>query len=365
MKDQDKDIFLKLRIRRILWAQGYYCPIEVDISDFAYQDAGQPLKRTSYTDIDVVGIRFEFDLRQSTVVADCKSGKESDSNRIFWLKGLMDFFEAQSGILVKTKVHSNARALAPKLGIRVLDETGLTILEKALGFNGTPVGTGELNLHTKATSIWGINVRAGDKPTAEQMLLKSVYHFLQYKYWMVPHHRNIMTIMHRFSQIKDLIDPKELKAKYLAYVGLQRLTLSILKMASDIAARDLSDIRLQSRYFLFGGAFQLQEREQMIRLLNEIIAKDEPKETIKLEPPFYDELIEIVNRLIYNSSDAAQILQHLDIVILNVLGAKQDIQLALDKYYRTNSIVLTKRIADMFSKYTGIHGQTFNELMEL
>lgn len=365
MKDQDKDIYLKLRIRRILWAQGYYCPIEVDVSDFAFQTAGQPLKRTSYTDIDVVGIRFEVDLRQSNVVADCKSGKESDSNRVFWLRGLMDFFEAQSGILVKTKIHSSARALAPKLGIRVLDETGLAIFEKSLGFNGTSIGVAELNLHNKATSIWGINVRAGDKPTEEQLLIKSVYHFLQYKYWMVDHYRNIMTIMDKFHQINDKLSDKELKSKYLAYVGLQRLTLSILSMASDVAARDLSDIRRQSRYFLFGGAFQLHEREQMIQLLNEIVARDDPKETIKLEPPFFDELIEIVNRLITNSRDAAQILQHIDIVILNMLGAKQDIQLALGHFYRTNSLVLAKRIADMFSRYTGINEQLFSELMAL
>src|SRR5262245_30532523 len=116
-----RDAPLKLRLRRILWAQGYHCPLEVDVSHYEYEEAGRLLKRTSYTDVDVLGIRFEPDLRRTIILADCKSGRVPEPSRIFWLRGLMDFFRADEGIFVKPILHPQARALAPRLGIRVLD----------------------------------------------------------------------------------------------------------------------------------------------------------------------------------------------------------------------------------------------------
>ncbi|GCE16767.1 hypothetical protein [Dictyobacter kobayashii] len=86
VSNQMKDSYLKLRIRRILWSQGYHCPLEVDLSHFDYEDKEQTLKRNPLTDIDVLGVRFEPDLRIKTIIVDCKSGRESEPNRIFWLR---------------------------------------------------------------------------------------------------------------------------------------------------------------------------------------------------------------------------------------------------------------------------------------
>ncbi len=177
-----KDSILKLRIRKILWAQGFHCPLEVDLSHFEYEDIGQSLKRSSLTDIDVLGIRFEPDLRLTMIIADCKSGKESEPNRMFWLKGVMDFFGAKEGILVKTVLHPHARALAPKLGIRALDEKGLGILEKSLALDSLAIDVSNPVIHNKMSALWNINIRPGQKLTEKQLAVKKVHQYLQYTY---------------------------------------------------------------------------------------------------------------------------------------------------------------------------------------
>ncbi len=363
VSNQMKDSYLKLRIRRILWSQGYHCPLEVDLSHFDYEDKEQTLKRNPLTDIDVLGIRFEPDLRTTTIIVDCKSGKESEPNRIFWLRGVMDFFGAEEGILLKKILHNHARAIAPKLGIRVLDEKGLDILEKTLAIETFPFDVGDIVVYNRMASLWGIEVKSNQKPTDKQLAIKNVYQYLQYQYWMVDEYKNIQNLIERFARIRLELHAKDIKAKYLAYIGLQRLVLSILRMASDVASRDLSDIRSQSDTYLFGGAFSLSERKRIIGLLNKLTEHYNINEQINLEPPYFDELVEIVNKIILNSLHAVKMLQHLDVVIMKyVLDSAENIERSLGTAYSTEALVLVKRIATMFQRSAGLEEDMFEEL---
>jgi hypothetical protein len=361
-----KDSPLKLRIRRVLWAQGFHCPLEVDLSHFDYQDVAQTLKRSSLTDIDVLGIRFEPDLRMTIIIADCKSGRESESNRIFWLKGVMDFFGAQEGIFVKKTLHSQARAIAPRLGIRAIDEKGLDVLEKSLALDTLAIDIGDPSVYSKASSLWGIEIEPEQKPTEKQLVVKYVYQYLQYYYWVIDEYRNIQNLIDIFQRIKSELHKTDIKSKYLVYIGLQRLTLSILRMASNVSVIDLTNIREQSHTYLFGGAFLQRERTQLIDLLNKLSEQNRIGEKIKLEPPYFDELVEIVNRIIFNSLHAIKILQHLDAVMVEyVLGSTQGIERVLGQAYSTDALVLMKRIANMFQKHAGFDEGMFEELRSL
>ena len=54
-KISNKDLDLKLRFRRVLFCQGYWSPIEVELSQ--YENLGTSVKRKSLTDLDVLGIK--------------------------------------------------------------------------------------------------------------------------------------------------------------------------------------------------------------------------------------------------------------------------------------------------------------------
>lgn len=360
------DAELKLRVRRILWIQGYHCPLEVDLSHFDYEETRQTLRRSPITDIDVLGIRFDPDLRMSTVVVDCKSGKESEPNRLFWLRGLMDFFEAREGYLVKSALHSHARALAPKLGIRVLDQNGLSVLEKALGRDSLAFDIGDPAWYAKSEKLWGLDIGPGKKPTPHELAVKDVYQYLQYLYWMVDDYRNIQTIMEKFGSIAKELGADDLRAKYLVHIGLQRFALSVLRMASEVAARDITDVALQSRTYLSGGALLRRERVQIFKLLNELLEQQRLGEKLTPEPDYFDELVEIVNRIIGGSTHASRVLQLLDAILIeHVFGTKRDLQNILGTVYTTDALVLAKRIALLFEKSSGLTSELFAEISTL
>lgn len=361
-----KDLPLKLRIKRILEVQGYHCPLEVVLSHFESQDTKQDPKRILLTDIDVLGIRFEPDLRQTIIIADCKSGKESEANRIFWLRGVMDFFQAQEGIFVKPQMHAQTRALAPKLGIRVLDEKGLETLEKGLELDSSHVNANDVTIYEKMSSLWGIRVEPEQKPTEKELALKSVYQYLQYNYWMVDDYVNIQTIIDRFAKIKADIILDDLKSKFLAFVGLQRLSLSIIKVSGFVAARDLNDVRRQLRTALFGGPQRARTSMKIIEYLDRLSEYSRIGEKLELDPPYFDELVEVVNRIILNSGHATKILRHLDVILTeHLFGSKQNIEEVLGGIYSTEALVLLKRIATMFHRYTKMREEVFEELWGL
>jgi len=130
-KPQNQDLILTLRLRRLLFLQGYWCPIEVELSH--YESAATGLKRTSLTDLDVLGVAFDKLFTAHRVVGDCKTGKNvSDANRLFWLRGVMDYFGANQAYFLRPSIDHHARAIAPKMGLRVLDEADLAALEKTL-----------------------------------------------------------------------------------------------------------------------------------------------------------------------------------------------------------------------------------------
>jgi hypothetical protein len=183
---------------------------------------------------------------------------------------------------------------------------------------------------------------------------------------MIDDHRNIQTIIDRFAGIADLLDPHVRADQYLCYIGLERFALSLLTMASEVADRDVHDVERQSHFYLFGGSLALRERQHIIGLLNRISGKKSEvfQNAIRLEPPYFEELIEIVNRLIRNAREASTIPHHIDAVIYCCMTADMSrIEPVLSKAFSTDAIVLAKRIAKLFQKSAGISQEMFKELI--
>src|ERR1700754_1109618 len=102
----DQDLGLKLRFRRILFCQGYWSPIEVELSQ--YEAYGTGLKRKSLTDLDVLGIKYDELFTPFRVVGDCKSGRNvSDASRMFWLKGVNDYFGADQAYYIHSIINNH------------------------------------------------------------------------------------------------------------------------------------------------------------------------------------------------------------------------------------------------------------------
>lgn len=360
MSSSDQDLELKLRLRRILFSQGYWSPIEVELSHF--EDLGTGLRRRPLTDLDVLGIKYDQLLLPHRVVGDCKSGKGvSDIGRIFWLRGVMHYFGADLGYYLRPKIDGHARAVAPNVGLRALNQYELTALEKVLSVDSVPIPLADEKIYGAIEGLWGIKVVTGQKPTPQQLELKKVYSYLSYKYWSSEFHRNLLTLVAHFQEIAHLLSPTDPRHILLAYIGAERFGHCLLDVASHVQALGALDIPRYSREYLFGGSLDLKEKERLFVLLKKVTGTEE-----NLDPSGLPEVLELIGRLIRNPGGASDILRHLTASYVWCAHLGNTTLPAINPaFMNTAAIVLAKDVAFTFCKVTGIPKDLFSSMEPL
>lgn len=359
-KSLDQDLDLKLRFRRILFCQGYWSPIEVELSQ--YENLGTSLKRRSLTDLDVLGIKYDSLFTPFRVVGDCKSGKNiSDVNRLFWLKGIKDYFGADQAYFLHSVVKSHTRGIAPKLDVRILDDKALLLVEESLDVTGFFLPLADKEIHEKVVNLWGIDIPKGAKPTKEQLELKKVYLYLSYSYWYIEQYRNILSIIDHFTSIAPLLSENNDRHILLAYTGLERFVHSLMQAANHVLAQGGTNIVRDIRTYIYGGALTLREKEEFFRLLRNLTDSNE-----QLDPSYFQDVVELLGRMIRNPNGACDVLRHLNAIYLWCVHLGNNTFLSLDSNgENTAAIVLSRDAAQTFAKVTGMKETIYGKILAL
>lgn len=360
-KVRDKDLYLKLRFKRVLHLLGYYSPLEVELSH--YQDQGYGTnKRASLTDLDVLGIKYDAVMTPHRVVGDCKSGRNvSDPNRLFWLRGVSDFFGAEIAYFLRPFISPHARAIAPKLGLRVLDESELSELEHNLQVDQLPLPIADPEFHEAKQDLWGLKTSKDMPLTKNDLLLKEAYAYLAYGFWYVDAHRNTFMLLDRFSRIAHLLQEDDPRHVLLSHVGLERFGQCILEMGGHIYARGLSELQKNARIYLYGGPLTLREREQMFKLIRQITGAQE-----ELDPQYLPDILELANRMIVNPYAASKVLPYLEAIYgWCVQLAHSDLSRLYGKDLDVGAVVLARELCITFCRSTGVSERVFSRLLAM
>lgn len=356
----DQDLYLKLRFKRILFLMGYFSPIEVELSYFAETE---PKKRSGLTDLDVLGIKYDPVLTPHRVVGDCKSGKVSDPNRLFWLKGVSEYFGANLAYFLRPHINSHARAIAPKLGLRTIDEQELSNLEQNLRADTLVLPIADPKYHLMVNDLWGIDVPAGAKPTNEELQKKKVYQYLSYEYWYVEQHRNLFMLVDRFESIAHLLKDSNPRDVLLAYAGLERFAHCLLETGSYIYSRGTADLPSNARIYLFGGPLALREREQLFAELQKLRL---PGFDPQLDPKYLPDVIELLGRVLRNPHSATLILPYLEAIYgWCVILKNNDLGAVFNSNLDTGGIVLGRDMCITFCRAAGLSEKLFSALLSL
>lgn len=135
-----KDAHQKDLLFKHFTVQGCYVQIEVPV----FYRGGFQEKNKLVTDADVLVLRPENDLRWELVIGDCKTLKgQTPAARTMWLRGLMDYFGANSGVVIlqrsnEKSIEPDHKLFASSLGITLLDESEFEKFDRALVY---PSGT--------------------------------------------------------------------------------------------------------------------------------------------------------------------------------------------------------------------------------
>lgn len=123
------DRLLKHKLLQYFLSKNYYPQLEVEV----IHTESIAKKPKIITDIDVMALSPDASGILSPILGDCKTLKgQSPINRVFWLKGLMSYFDAHFGIiLLSKKIEGEHQLLSSELNISLFSEDDFKIYSSA------------------------------------------------------------------------------------------------------------------------------------------------------------------------------------------------------------------------------------------
>lgn len=299
----EKDLGLKVASRRLLWRMGYTTRLDVQLRGVwgpAQRQRTEERSRPSaqpeaFTDLDVLGLSIVGGSRLHSAIVDCKTTASGSTGRMFWVRGVADFFAADDAYLVRDSVVSDAaRQLTTRLGIMALTSDDLARLEA--------LHPCELALDAPPVSWLFDRSSAADVLAAFTGLdgrLKPLLDYRDFDYWLFEEHRNPVQLVENLRACADKLDPRNPRhlALVLDMTWLYLVTLSHAIHAIRAAHIANPDRGLQE--YLAGGAIGLREKEGLSRLLVDLRKAGALPSEVRVEPQptYYGKLLELVTRV--------------------------------------------------------------------
>jgi hypothetical protein len=108
----EKDLGLKVASRRLLWRMGYSTRIDVPLRTLVPEKTprGKDTYET-FTDLDVLGLCIVPGFAVRAVISDCKTSASRSTERMFWIRGVGEFFAADDAWMVRS---GPVRSLPPQ-----------------------------------------------------------------------------------------------------------------------------------------------------------------------------------------------------------------------------------------------------------
>mgnify|MGYP001069542520 CR=1 FL=1 len=362
----DKDLELKIRLNNILYSLGYYTRLAVKLAEYSLE-RGQPME---LTDLDVLGIKIHPDLTFNWVVADCTSRREvikSPIQRVFWLKGVMDFFNASRGYLALSttnRVPESQRVVASKLGITILNEENLSNLERRVLNEHIP------KLKLAEAASW--NYFEGNLTTLAKDI-SFLLDFRKHHYWMNKSHQNLHALVSVLSKRGSSLDSKNPLHRALILDLLTLFSLSLLQMSSFVLQTNPENPKQELRVYFYGGYKELEIRESITQNIRKVLGEALPKQgymfeqNLKLDPDYLPQLFDLAYRLVNKPADASQIPRYLQMVLFeralyqqkNIDGVKY-----LDQNFTDVTKKLTRDMASLFLHATRLSEKMLEEVFD-
>lgn len=295
------DLGLKVGARALLWSMGFSTRLDVVLRGYERAD-GRSVE--TFTDLDVLGVSVMPGYRLSTTIADCKTGKsDKPTARMFWLRGVADFFGADGAMLVREHdVLDSTRQLSEKLGITVLPSPDLVHMQTLHG-PAVPEDSPLSVLFDRSAAAE--HLKAYSKLDRK---LKPLIDYRDFDYWVYDDSRNLFQLVAHLSDASKWLkasDPDHLSLFFdLAWLGL----VTLIKASEHVRRAFLSDPDRGLQEYLFGGPVQLMEKIQVAEYLQSL-RPDGVRKRDHL-PEYYPALRELVTRLLRRPAHMQNALRH-------------------------------------------------------
>jgi hypothetical protein len=265
----------------------------------------------SFTDLDVLGIGI-IGSRVHSAIVDCKTTRDGATGRMFWIRGVIDFFAADDAYMVRnTNVSEAARQLATRLGITALTMDDLARLE-ALHPSDLPLDAGPVSWlfdEDRAAGASGAFVGLDKK-------LKPLLDYRNFNYWLYDEYRNPVQLVEQLRGCVDVLDARN--PHHIALV-LDMAWLYVATLSHSIQAIRAAHVADPDRglaEYLHGGAMGLREKRDLAQMLAGMQEAGALPATLNVDPlpTYYKRLLELVTRIMRRPDRVLPALRLLEVV---------------------------------------------------
>jgi hypothetical protein len=302
----ERDLPLKLAMRRVFWGMNYATRVNLKLAL-----PGQGRVAEELSDVDVVAFSTGADFSLRLLIADCKSSaKVSPAGRIFWLAGVRDFFGADRAYVVLQRgIPRGAREAAGRLGIDILGEDDRQILENVHGPHAPAAPFFELDGMARLHQL------TSDLDNKLEPLLR----FREHDFWALPEERRLQRLIVELRRAAPKLDATQKSHRLLVVDLLFLFALGLFGACRFVSSTSLADPRDALLAYLLGGPEQtrarrqqLQDLETAVRKLGEKVVPPEVFAALRVEPAYFDDLAETTARFLRRPRDAQRILRYLE-----------------------------------------------------
>jgi hypothetical protein len=331
-KINNLDAKLKFLTKKLYERKGYYCEVECRLYEESYLGK---YKKEEISDVDVLGIKYEPDLKKFMVGIECKSTSNNGLDELLKVRGLQELLELDYVGLVKHNVSSNVRLVANKLDVQLHSEKELiSILESMVPDIGK-VLEDEAFIYLIKDNI--------EKELKKE--IKGIINFVNSGYWTNEGYQNINTIV----RVVETFKGRTFTYYQIKYILLRLATLlsiTLLDVASLIIKSNYSNLEHISLDMLFGGATQRREKERAYDIISQELGRK-----LDPNPSFKNEYINLINWIVKEPYHARYLPQCINFYLeCFIIGSSYDL---ISKSFSPITIKLAKDVLKFISNISG------------
>ncbi|WP_194925200.1 hypothetical protein [Catenulispora pinisilvae] len=302
------DLGQKAAVRRLLWRMGFATRIDVPLRAYVPANKGKP-DYQSFTDLDVLAVTAAPGFRIHTAIADCKSTDKRSTERMFWIRGVGDFFGAEAAYMVRnSKVTDAARQLAARLNIAVLTGDDLAELESAhhIAFDLTDPPLARLfdpaQIADYLKAFTGLDRK-----------LDPLQEYRQFDYWVYEPYRNLTQMVSHLADASTMLDPANPLHAALLVDCCWLYLLAVCRAVEHIRATHAADVETCLVEYFFGGQVAMREKQQLLMHLRRVLPPEAGVQS-QLLPPWFGQLLELVGRFTRTPSACLPALRYAEVL---------------------------------------------------
>ncbi|ORC19966.1 MULTISPECIES: hypothetical protein [Rhodococcus] len=295
------DLGLKVAARRLLWRMGYTTRIDVQLRSVGgvaianTSNSRRSAAAESFTDLDVLGLTISGGYRVESAIVDCKTTAKGSTGRMFWVRGVADFFAADAAYMLReTDVTQAAKQLANRLHITALNSKELAQVEA--------LHPSEFPLDSEPVA-WLF-----DRDKTAKVLhafsdldgrLRELRDYREFDYWVGEEYRSLTQIVEQLRLANKLLSPRNPRHVSLVIDFAWLYTLSLTHAIENIRKAYISDVDLGLSQYILGGPIGFAEKKDLSAMLKHLRQEGAIPQEVYVDPlpTYYPRLLELTARL--------------------------------------------------------------------